>query len=75
MSPNVNGLWPALEPLPPELMRETLTYETSDLLLVGHMTNIADLARLLVGGGAGVPLHGMVASVVLKTAGSLIRGA
>ena len=47
---------------PPELMRDTLFGESHDLILVGHMPNIAALFDLLTRGDASqFPLHGMVA--------------
>jgi phosphohistidine phosphatase len=45
---------------PPEWIRDELTAETRDVLLVGHMPNIARLAHLLAPGGS-FPLHGLVA--------------
>jgi phosphohistidine phosphatase len=45
---------------PPEWLRDELAAETRDVLLVGHMPNIAKLTALLSGGAAAMPLHGMV---------------
>lgn len=45
---------------PPEWLRDDLAAETRDVLLVGHMPNIARLTALLSGGSAAMPLHGMV---------------
>jgi phosphohistidine phosphatase SixA len=33
---------------------------TGNILLVGHMTNIADLAHALVPDGSRFPLHGLI---------------
>jgi len=46
---------------PPELMRTQLDAETRDVLLVGHMPNIAALASSLAGAGVSFPLHGAIA--------------
>jgi phosphohistidine phosphatase len=43
---------------PPELMKIQLDAETRDVMLVGHMPNIAALAARLAGGEATVPQHG-----------------
>ena len=45
---------------PPTWMRADLTAEDRDILLVGHMTNIADLAHALVPDGSRFPLHGLI---------------
>ena len=45
---------------PPVWMRDQLAAETSDVMVVGHMPNISDLARALAGPGPGVPLHGFL---------------
>lgn len=45
---------------PPEMMRDLLRSETRDLVLVGHMPNLADLLQLVTG-NRGFPLHGLVA--------------
>jgi phosphohistidine phosphatase len=45
---------------PPTWMRADLMAEDRDVLLVGHMTNIADLAHVLVPAGAAFPLHGLI---------------
>ena len=46
---------------PPEWMRHELAAETRDVLLVGHMPNIAAIARALGAGAPPFPLHGLVA--------------
>jgi len=56
---------------PPGWMRDRLIGETRDIMLVGHMPNIAHLLRLLLGEAPDTsqttfPLHGCVA---LETAG------
>jgi phosphohistidine phosphatase len=45
---------------PPEWMRHELAAETRNVLLVGHMPNIAALARALGAGNDPFPLHGLV---------------
>lgn len=45
---------------PPDWLRDALGAETRDAIVVGHMPNISDLARMLAGPGPGVPLHGFV---------------
>lgn len=44
---------------PPAMMRETLRHETRDLVIVGHMPNIAGLLETLAGGH--FPIHGAMA--------------
>ncbi len=46
---------------PPDFVRDCLAGETRDLLIVGHMPNIRDLARLLVPHAEAFPLHGLLA--------------
>ena len=51
---------------PPDWMRDRLTGETSDVMLVGHMPHLARLFRLLIGESedtarASFPLHGVIA--------------
>jgi phosphohistidine phosphatase len=46
---------------PPEWMRNELAAETREVLLVGHMPNIAALARVLAPAGGPFPLHGLIA--------------
>lgn len=58
-----HGLQPAD---PPQWMRDRLSGETRDLMLVGHMPNLLRLLRLLVGehqeaSAVDFPTHGMVA--------------
>ncbi|HUF47687.1 MAG TPA: histidine phosphatase family protein [Vicinamibacterales bacterium] len=43
---------------PPHWMRHDLAAETRNILVVGHMPGIADLARALDPASAGVSLHG-----------------
>jgi phosphohistidine phosphatase len=45
---------------PPEWLRDELAAEVRDVLLVGHMPNIARLTALLSGGAASMPLHGTI---------------
>src|SRR5262245_24122149 len=45
---------------PPELIRDALSGEANDLMLVGHMPHIRELAQLLLPGAAAFPLHGIV---------------
>ena len=45
---------------PIEWMRDELAAETREVLVVGHMPNIAGLARSLVPASAAFPLHGLV---------------
>jgi phosphohistidine phosphatase len=45
---------------PPDWIRHELAAESRDLLLVGHMPNIAALARALARGGEPFPLHGLI---------------
>jgi phosphohistidine phosphatase len=45
---------------PPEWMRDALEAEELDVLLVGHMPQLPELAELLAG-SRGFPAHGMVA--------------
>jgi len=45
----------------PEWMRDELFAELRDMLLVGHMPNIADLARLMAATTTAFPLHGAIA--------------
>ena len=42
-------------------MRDELLAETRDVLLVGHMPHIADLARLMAPGAGAFPLNGLIA--------------
>jgi len=46
---------------PPEFVRDSLSAETRDLLLVGHMPNIRLILRMLVKDAEDFPLHGLVA--------------
>lgn len=46
---------------PAEWMRDELLGESRDVLLVGHMPHIADLARLMSPGSAAFPLNGLIA--------------
>ena len=46
---------------PPEIIRDALLGDGRDILLVGHMPNIAALAKLLSGDPRPFPLHGLVA--------------
>ena len=46
---------------PPQYVRDLVTGESRDLLLVGHMPGIREILRDLVPGAAVLPLHGMVA--------------
>ena len=45
---------------PIEWMRDELAAETREVLVVGHMPNIAGLARALAPASAAFPLHGLV---------------
>ena len=45
---------------PPEMMLADLAAETRDVMLVGHMPNIATIAARLAGADAGFPLHGAI---------------
>jgi len=45
---------------PPELIRDALSGEANDLMLVGHMPHIRALAQLLLPSAAAFPLHGMI---------------
>lgn len=45
---------------PPSWMRTDLMAEDRDILLVGHMPNIAGLGHLLLPAAAAFPLHGLV---------------
>jgi hypothetical protein len=44
---------------PPDWMRDALEGESGEIMLAGHMPNIASLAVML-GAAAATPLHGMV---------------
>jgi phosphohistidine phosphatase len=46
---------------PPQHVRDLVTGEPRDLLLVGHMPGIREILRVLVPGAVDLPLHGMVA--------------
>lgn len=46
---------------PPDMMKVQLDVETRDVMLAGHMPNIAALAARLAGGDVNFPLHGAVA--------------
>jgi phosphohistidine phosphatase len=46
---------------PAEWMRDELFGESRDVLLVGHMPHMADLARLMAPGTGAFPLNGLVA--------------
>jgi phosphohistidine phosphatase len=46
---------------PAEMMKIQLDAETRDVMLVGHMPNIAGLAARLAGADVNFPLHGAVA--------------
>jgi len=45
---------------PPSWMRDELAAETRDILLVGHMPHLPDLARALANGPCDFPLHGAI---------------
>ena len=45
---------------PPEWLRDELSADPRDLLLVGHMPHIAGLARALDPNAADFPLHGLI---------------
>jgi phosphohistidine phosphatase SixA len=45
---------------PPEIVQAALTGEARDLVVVGHMPNIAALTQLLSQRPGSVPLHGLV---------------
>jgi len=45
---------------PPEILRDSLRAESTDLLVVGHMPHLASLLQLLVPDAAQFPLHGLV---------------
>ncbi|HEX5070153.1 MAG TPA: histidine phosphatase family protein [Vicinamibacterales bacterium] len=45
---------------PPAWIHTELVADIRDILLVGHMPNIFNLARLLVPEGVALPLHGLV---------------
>jgi phosphohistidine phosphatase SixA len=45
---------------PADMMKIQLDAETRDVLLVGHMPNIAALAARLAGADATVPQHGAI---------------
>jgi phosphohistidine phosphatase len=45
---------------PPGLIRDALFGEARNLMVVGHMPNIRDLAHLLLPGTDAFPLHGMI---------------
>ena len=45
----------------PDLMRDELLGESRDVLLVGHMPHIADLARLMSRRTGGFPMNGLIA--------------
>lgn len=47
---------------PPEWIRDLVSHDPRDQMLVGHMPHLARLLELLLGGGAEpFPLHGVVA--------------
>jgi phosphohistidine phosphatase len=46
---------------PPEILRETLTVETRDLVVAGHIPHLSAWLELVVPGSPGFPLHGAVA--------------
>jgi phosphohistidine phosphatase len=46
---------------PPQHVRDVVTGELRDVLLVGHMPSIREILRALAPGAADLPLHGMVA--------------
>jgi phosphohistidine phosphatase len=46
---------------PPQYVRDLVTGESRDLLLVGHMPSIREILRDLVPGAEALPIHGMVA--------------
>jgi len=46
---------------PAEWMRDELFGESRDILLVGHMPHIADLARLMSPASGAFPLNGLIA--------------
>lgn len=45
---------------PPEILRDALQAESTDLLVVGHMPHLASLLQLFVPDAAQFPLHGIV---------------
>lgn len=45
---------------PPELLRDSLLGETRDVLVVGHMPGIRDVAHLLAPQSAPLSLHGLL---------------
>ena len=45
---------------PVDWIRHEIEAETRDLLIVGHMPGLSELARVLAPSCAGVPLHGLV---------------
>ena len=46
---------------PPDWIREALAAEDRDILLVGHMPNIAAVARSLSPNAEAFPIHGLIA--------------
>jgi len=46
---------------PPEIIANAILRETRDLLLAGHMPNIAAVLRRFGGDAAAFPMHGLVA--------------
>jgi len=46
---------------PPAMMVDTLSHETRDVMLAGHMPHMADLLRALSPASPPFPLHGLVA--------------
>ena len=45
---------------PSAWMRDELAVETRDVLLVGHMPHLPDLAYALIGGSGEFPMHGVI---------------
>ena len=45
---------------PPEILRDALRTESTDLLVVGHMPHLASLLQLFMPDAAQFPLHGLV---------------
>ena len=46
---------------PPDIMYATVLRETRDVLITGHMPNLAALLRRFAGDATAFPLHGLVA--------------
>jgi phosphohistidine phosphatase len=54
----IRGLQPAD---PPEWIRDVLRAEERDVMLVGHLPNLARVLELLIGAPLSFPAHGLVA--------------